>query len=51
MKLLEGNPPIHIGYGGYKDEIWVTPVTLQPGEEDAIADRLRKALLSNNTSK
>ena len=49
MKLLEGNPPIHIGYGGYKDEIWVTPVTLQPGEEDAIADRLRKALLSNNS--
>ncbi len=49
MELLEGNPPIHIGYGAYKAEIWITPLTLQPGEEDAIADRLRKALLSNTS--
>ena len=50
MKLLAVNPPIHIVYGGYTDEIWITPVTLQPGEEDAIADRLSKALLSNTST-
>ncbi|MDP2953431.1 MAG: aminotransferase class V-fold PLP-dependent enzyme, partial [Chloroflexota bacterium] len=32
-KLREGDPSIHIGHGGYKGELWVTPVTLQPGEE------------------
>ena len=49
MELLEGNPPIHIGNGGYKDEIWITHVTLPPGEEDVVAERLRKALLSNTS--
>jgi seryl-tRNA(Sec) selenium transferase len=44
-KLREGDPPIYIGHGGYKDELWVTPVTLQPGEERIVATRLRQALL------
>jgi len=42
--LREGNPPIYIGRGGYKDELWVTPITLQPGEERIVATRLREAL-------
>ncbi|MDP3062570.1 MAG: aminotransferase class V-fold PLP-dependent enzyme [Chloroflexota bacterium] len=44
-KLREGDPPIYIGHGGYKGELWVTPVTLQPGEERIVAARLREALI------
>ena len=43
-KLREGDPPIYIGRGGYRDELWVTPVTLQPGEEVVVARRLREVL-------
>lgn len=42
--LRGGDPAIYIGCGGYKDEIWVTPVTLQPGEEQVVARRLREEL-------
>ncbi len=44
-QLREGNPPVYIGSGWYRDELWVTPVTLKPGEEKIVADRLRQALL------
>ncbi|MDP2950319.1 MAG: aminotransferase class V-fold PLP-dependent enzyme [Chloroflexota bacterium] len=45
-RLREGDPPIYIGSGWYRDELWVTPVTLRPGEERVVAGRLREALLS-----
>jgi L-seryl-tRNA(Ser) seleniumtransferase len=43
--LEEGSPPIYVGRGGYRDEINVVMVNVQPGEERVIADRL-EALLS-----
>lgn len=42
--LQKGDPPIYIGRGGYRDELWVTPVTLQPGEEQVVARRLKEVL-------
>jgi L-seryl-tRNA(Ser) seleniumtransferase len=42
--LKQGAPPIYIGRGGYRDELWVTPITLQPGEEVVIARRLKEEL-------
>jgi L-seryl-tRNA(Ser) seleniumtransferase len=44
-KLRGGDPPVYIGSGWYRDELWVTPVTLKPGEEKVVATRLRQALL------
>jgi L-seryl-tRNA(Ser) seleniumtransferase len=42
--LKQGDPPIYIGRGGYKGELWITPVTLQPGEEEIVAHRLKEEL-------
>ena len=42
--LIEGDPPIYIGLGGYRDELYVAMVTLQDGEEKIVARRLREEL-------
>jgi L-seryl-tRNA(Ser) seleniumtransferase len=42
--LKQGDPPIYIGRGGYRDELWITPATLQPGEEETVARRLKECL-------
>ncbi len=39
-----GDPPIHVGSGGYGDEINVVMVNVRPGEEEIIAERLHSAL-------
>lgn len=46
--LLSGSPPIHVGHGllGYADEeINIAPQTLQDGEENVVAERLRAVLI------
>lgn len=42
--LIAGDPPIYIGSGGYRDELYVAMVTLQEGEEEIVARRLHEAL-------
>jgi len=42
--LGRGDPAIYIGRGGYRGELWVTPVTLRDGEERVVATRLREEL-------
>lgn len=39
-RLLEKDPPIYVGGGGYRDELNVVMVNVQDGEEVIIADRL-----------
>ncbi|MCE2494430.1 MAG: hypothetical protein J4F40_17835 [Alphaproteobacteria bacterium] len=39
-RLLEGDPPIHVGMGYYADEINLVMVCLQDGEEEIVAERL-----------
>lgn len=43
-KLREQDPPIYVGRGGYRDEINIVMVNVQPGEEKLIADRLVRIL-------
>ncbi len=43
-RLLEKDPPIYIGVGGYGDEIHLVMVNVQDGEEKIIADRLLEVL-------
>ena len=44
-QLLEaGDPPIYVGNGGYRDELNIVMVNVQPGEEVIIADRLEEIL-------
>ncbi len=42
--MREGDPPVHVGAGGYGDEVNVVLVNVQRGEERVIADRLLKIL-------
>ncbi|MCH7593721.1 MAG: aminotransferase class V-fold PLP-dependent enzyme [Chloroflexi bacterium] len=42
--LRAGEPAIHVGAGGYRDEINVVMTNVQPGEERIIADRLEDIL-------
>lgn len=42
--LRAGDPAIHVGAGGYRDEINVVMTNVQPGEERLIADRLEEIL-------
>ena len=42
--LRAGEPAIHVGAGGYRDEINVVMTNVQPGEERIIADRLEHIL-------
>ena len=43
-KLLDGDPPIHVGFGHYADEINIVVVCLQDGEEEIVATRLQEIL-------
>ena len=43
-RLLEGDPPIHVGMGYYADEINLVMVCLQDDEEKNVADRLLEIL-------
>ncbi len=42
--LLRGDPPIAIGAGGLRGELFAVMVTLRNGEERIVADRLREVL-------
>jgi L-seryl-tRNA(Ser) seleniumtransferase len=42
--LQRGEPSIELGYGELRDALWITPVCLQPGQEDVVARRLREVL-------
>jgi L-seryl-tRNA(Ser) seleniumtransferase len=46
--LLAGDPAIHVGAGGYGDEINIVMVNVQSGEERIIADRLEEILAEEN---
>ena len=43
-RLLDGDPPIHVGMGYYADEINLVMVCLQDGEEVVLAERLLEIL-------
>jgi L-seryl-tRNA(Ser) seleniumtransferase len=42
-RLADGNPSIQIGIGSYGDELYVSPVALESGEAEIIAEALRSA--------
>ncbi len=42
--LLRGNPPVAIGAGGFRGELFAVMVTLRGGEERIVGERLREAL-------
>ena len=42
--LSDGDPPIYVGGGGYRDEVNIVMVNVQPGEEKIISDRLEEIL-------
>ena len=44
QRLLDGDPPIHVGMGHYADEINLVMVCLQDGEEEIVGDRLLEIL-------
>lgn len=46
-RLAAREPSIRIGNGGYEDELFVNPSTLQDGEEEIVARALREELLSS----
>jgi L-seryl-tRNA(Ser) seleniumtransferase len=48
QSLIEGDPPIAVGQGGYGDELYVATVTLQEGEEHIVARRLREELTARD---
>jgi len=41
--LAAGNPSIHVGVGNYGDELYVSPVALESGEAETVAEALRAA--------
>jgi L-seryl-tRNA(Ser) seleniumtransferase len=43
-ELLRGDPPIAIGEGGFRGELFAVMVTLRNGEEHIVAERLREVL-------
>jgi L-seryl-tRNA(Ser) seleniumtransferase len=40
--LSAGDPSIHVGVGSYGDELYISPVALEPGEAELVAETLRK---------
>jgi len=46
-RLAAGNPSIQIGFGSYGDELFVSPVALEPGEQEIVAEALRAAFMLN----
>ncbi len=51
QRLMEGDPPIYVGGGGYGDEINLVMVNVQDGEEQIIADRLLEILKPGGSNK
>ena len=47
-RLAAGSMPIHVGTGSYADELYVSPVALEPGEAEVVVEALRAEFLSNN---
>ena len=45
-RLATREPSIRIGNGGYEDELFINPGTLEEGEEEIVARALREELLS-----
>ena len=45
--LSRSEPPVYIGSGGYRDELWVSPVNLMEGEERIIVEKLKEILKGN----
>ncbi|MEX0763093.1 MAG: aminotransferase class V-fold PLP-dependent enzyme [Dehalococcoidia bacterium] len=43
-RLASQSPSIHVGVGRYADEIYVSPVALEPGEAEVVAEALRAEL-------
>lgn len=43
-KLAAGDPEIHVGTGNYADELYVSPVALEPGEAEIVAEAINRAL-------
>jgi len=41
--LASGNPSIQVGVGSYGDELYVSPVALEPDEAEIVAEALRSA--------
>ena len=39
--LAAGDPSIHVGVGSYGDELYISPVALEPGEAELVAETLR----------
>jgi hypothetical protein len=48
QQLASGNPSIHVGTGNYSDELYVSPVTLEPGEAEIVAEAIRAALVKTS---
>ena len=46
-RLSAREPSIRIGNGGYEDELFINPGTLEEGEEEIVARALREELLSS----
>ena len=46
-RLAAREPSIRIGNGGYEDELFINPGTLEEGEEEIVARALREELLSS----
>lgn len=44
-RLAARSPSVRIGRGNYGDELFVTPITMLPGDEDEVARALREELL------
>ena len=42
-KLAAGDPNIQVGVGSYGDELYVSPVALESGEAETVAEALRAA--------
>ncbi|MDA1282086.1 MAG: hypothetical protein O2921_05615 [Chloroflexi bacterium] len=40
--LSAGDPSIHVGVGSYGDELYVSPVALEQGEAELVAEALRE---------
>jgi L-seryl-tRNA(Ser) seleniumtransferase len=47
QRLAQGPTSIHVGTGSYADELYVSPVALEPGEAVIVAEALRAEFLSD----
>ncbi|MDA0677212.1 MAG: aminotransferase class V-fold PLP-dependent enzyme [Chloroflexi bacterium] len=47
-RLAGMDPEIHVGIGNYSDELYVSPVALEQGEAELVANAIRNALKSHS---